>query len=349
MFESLEQRRMMAVLSGTDLQITATENSDVVRVSMNDAQTIRVEENGVVSFFNNANVASVHVDLKAGNDTFEVLTNASGTPSQPMTITGGDGKDSITGGAGRDSIDGGAGDDVIHGGGGSDKLNGGDGNNQLFGDAGNDSLTGGLGADNFDGGDGLDTADYSTRTHNISVTIDDVANDGELINKTGTKLVGGVQTVFTLAVSEGDNVHLNVENVTTGSGNDSIIGNVANVANKFIGGAGNDKLRGRAGNDTLLGGDGNDILVGAGQNDLLSGQAGDDQIFGGAGADDIRGGDGNDVIDGGVGSDAILGNAGDDVILSADNEVDNVDGGAGNDILDADANDVFSNVEITDF
>src|SRR5262249_58364683 len=50
-----------------------------------------------------------------------------------------------------------------------------------------------------------------------------------------------------------------IENVTGGSGNDTIAGSA--VANILIGGAGNDRLTGGAGNDSLTGGAGSDTFV----------------------------------------------------------------------------------------
>ena len=343
-FESLEERRMMAVLAGTDLQITGTAGNDTIRVSQQDAATIRVEQNGVVTFFNDTNVSTIHVNALAGNDRVEMISTTALPLTERVTLVGGDGNDSLTGGAGDDSLDGGNGDDVLSGGAGNDLLGGGAGNNSLFGGDGNDVLKAGLGNDLYDGGAGLDLADYSDRTKNVSITLDDVANDGQLILASVT-----LGTTSTRAIFELDNVKSNVENVTTGSGDDSIIAGTASVDNVFNGGAGSDKLRGRNGNDKLLGGDGNDILVGAGQNDSLFGNAGNDILDAGAGNDELSGNDGDDVLSGGVGVDRFFGGAGNDVLFSADNATDGtIDGGTGTDILDSDASDLFSNVEIHD-
>lgn len=342
-FESLEERRMMAVLAGTDLQITGTSGNDTIRVSQQDAATIRVEQNGVVTFFNDTNVSTIHVTAGAGNDRVEMISTAALPLTENVTLSGGDGNDSLTGGAGNDSLDGGAGNDQLFGGAGNDVLNGGADSNSMFGGDGNDVLKAGLGADVYDGGAGVDLADYSDRTKNVSITLDDVANDGQLI-LASVPLVTPTKAIFEL-----DNVKSNVENVTTGSGDDSIIAGTTNVDNVFNGGAGNDKLRGRNGNDRLLGGDGNDILVGAGQNDSLFGNAGNDILDAGAGNDELAGNDGDDILSGGIGVDRFFGGAGNDVMFSADNAVDGtIDGGDGTDILDSDASDLFSNVEIHD-
>jgi len=201
-----------------------------------------------------------------------------------------------------------------------------------------------LGADVYDGGAGVDLADYSDRTKALTITLDDVANDGQFFLVPLAPL-----SPLTKNVLEGDNVKSSIENVTTGTGDDSIIAGTTSVDNVFNGGAGNDKLRGRNGNDRLLGGDGNDILVGAGQNDSLFGNAGNDILDAGAGNDELAGNDGDDVLSGGVGVDRFFGGAGNDVMFSADNAVDGtIDGGDGSDILDSDAGDLFSNVEIHD-
>ncbi len=59
------------------------------------------------------------------------------------------------------------------------------------------------------------------------------------------------------ALLHGDDPRSLIENAIGGSGNDSIIGNIA--ANVLSGGAGDDRLAGREGDDTLDGGDGNDL------------------------------------------------------------------------------------------
>ncbi|WP_339109777.1 M10 family metallopeptidase [Thioclava sp. GXIMD4216] len=101
-----------------------------------------------------------------------------------------------------------------------------------------------------------------------------------------------------------------IENVSTGSGDDTITGNSAN--NVLSGGAGADQIFGGAGADQLSGGDGND---------QLSGGTGADQLSGGQGSDLLQGGDGNDLLAGDAGNDTLIGNAGSDTL----------DGGAGQD------------------
>ncbi len=143
----------------------------------------------------------------------------------PLVITGDAGNDTLTGGSSADSVYGGAGNDRMSGGGGTDfmlgeagrdRLDGGDGPDQLtpgtgkdlvYGGAGTDLLYGeaGLdGADDMHGGVGRDSAYYYLRTGNLKVSLDDHANDGQ----TGEK----------------DNVHSDIESITSGSGNDRLVG-----------------------------------------------------------------------------------------------------------------------------
>ena len=111
-----------------------------------------------------------------------------------------------TGGAGADTLVGSAGTNVLRGGAGNDSLSGG---------GGNDTLDGGADADTLAGGSGTDTADYSTRSSGVNVSIDGVANDGE--------------------PGEADNVATDVENLTGGSGADTLTGSgAANTLLKLI-------------------------------------------------------------------------------------------------------------------
>ncbi len=96
-------------------------------------------------------------------------------------VNGGWGDDSLTGDAGINILDGGVGDDVVIGG------------------AGDDSLAGGLGNDMLDGGAGVDTVDIGGATageadYNIDLNV-------------GQDQYG--------------NTYSNIENVTTGSGDDN--------------------------------------------------------------------------------------------------------------------------------
>ncbi len=114
----------------------------------------------------------------AGDDTLSVTTDA------PYTLDGGPGNDTLTvasfvvnsqtllGSDGTDTLTGGSGDDVLDGGLGKDLEQGGAGADRFVqGTAPN-------GADQLYGGSGYDVVDYSLRTAAVTVTFDNVANDG---------------------------------------------------------------------------------------------------------------------------------------------------------------------------
>ncbi|MGI9658498.1 MAG: calcium-binding protein, partial [Gaiellaceae bacterium] len=128
--------------------------------------------------------------------------------------------------------------EAILGGSGADVLNGNNGANTLSGGPGDDVLGGALGADVLIGGDGIDSVSYVTRTGDLTVTLDGVADDGE--------------------TGEGDSVAADIENVTGGLGDDLIIGSA--VANTLQGGPGDDILDGGGGADVLSGGIGVDTV-----------------------------------------------------------------------------------------
>ncbi|GCD99132.1 calcium-binding protein [Embleya hyalina] len=118
------------------------------------------------------------------------------------------------------------------------------------------------------GGAGTDRVDFTYVTAPVSVTLDNVRDDGPRGNTT-------------------INVHTDVEQVDGSPGDDAISGSA--VANVLRGGGGNDLLIGGGGNDTLEGGDGNDRLKGG---------AGFDTLIGGTGVDECDvGADGGTVSD----------------------------------------------------
>jgi hypothetical protein len=169
----------------------------------------------------------------------------------------------------------------------------------------------------IDGGWGTNTLDYSNYTTDVAVGL-------YISAATGT---GGVR---------------NIQNVTGGAGNDSLIGDEA--ANSLIGGPGDDVLTGGQGGDTLDGGDGVDtvtetrdadftltdaaLTVGIEDPDALWGieQA---IIAGGAsrnttdasefsGLLTFTGGDNNDTLIAGLGRNNFDGGPGDDTLTASD-------------------------------
>jgi Ca2+-binding RTX toxin-like protein len=223
-----------------------------------------------------------------------------GAPSVPSIVTGdGDlpaGNDLLSGGGMDDQITGDGGNDVLNGGDGADSLEGSQGNDQMDGGAGFDRFLAEVvvdGSDDMHGGPDTDVLQISQRDVGVGVSLDGVANDGEACPGPGC---------------EGDNVQPDVENVDTGSGDDTISGN----------GSLND-LFGGAGNDVIAGGGGYDELEGSTGDDTLSGDDGNDELSGGNGADALSGGRGDDytfseffdrdqdVLSGGPGIDSIGG------------------------------------------
>jgi Ca2+-binding RTX toxin-like protein len=239
------------------------------------------------------------------------------TVSNIENVTGGSGNDSLTGDTLANTLTGGAGNDVLKGG------------------SGNDVLKGGAGADTLDGGAGIDTADYSDKTVAVAVTLAGATPASVKVNGVAEDTIS------------------NIENVTGGSGNDSLTGDT--LANALTGGAGN---------DTLTGGSGNDKLDGGAGGDNLSGGDGDDTLIGGAGADKLDGGAGSDYasyvnataavtasllspatntgdaagdtyvsiekLEGSKFNDTLTGNAGDNTLRGGAG-ADKLDGGAGSD------------------
>jgi Ca2+-binding RTX toxin-like protein len=200
--------------------------------------------------------------------------------------------DTLRGGAGADALDGRAGDDRLEGGEDADTLTGADGGDALLGEAGadrlvagpgDDELDGGAGSDELSGGEGIDTVLYPTRAAQVEVTLDGVANDGEIaLGPLGrTRLEEGARS------AEGDNVDATNERVTASQRDDTVTGD-----------GGPNALEGAAGEDYLEGGAGADTLSGGGANDgILSRDGSPDRVACGPGYDYVVA-DGRDLVPG---------------------------------------------------
>ena len=165
-------------------------------------------------------------------------------------ISAGEGGDFVSGGAGRDVIFAGAGDDqvlagadndIVYGDAGADRIFGDQGNDMITAGAGDDAVFGGAGDDLFvaevgdgndvyfgdegGGGTGIDTLDMSAATANVTVNL----GSGALSHGTASSSQTGNDTIW------------GIENVSTGSGNDTIT--ASNAANVINGGAGNDTFK----------------------------------------------------------------------------------------------------------
>ena len=271
----------------------------------------------------------------AGNNVLDASAFTSGI----VTLSGGNGNDSLFGGSQNDSLTGGDGNDTMTGAGGNDSLTGGNGNDIFLFDT--DSP---LGRDVVNGGAGTDTlnlSDSSTAvTVNLATTTADQTVNGNLILR----------------------LSANLENITGGTGDDTLTGSTA--ANILFGDDGNDTLNGGAGNDTLNGGAGNDRVVqtvNANQtltNTLVTGTGNDTLVS--IEQATLTGGTGNNTftVSGWTGAAIINGAGGTDTIVSS-NDADflltnalltrstagvftltsveraTLTGGAGNNVLDA--------------
>jgi Ca2+-binding RTX toxin-like protein len=268
-----------AVDGGADndtLLITGTLGNDTLDVLFNGTALTNFENGTII------NVENVGANLLDGTDTLSyagttaaVTANlAAGTASGFTSIAG---IENVTGGTGADSLTGSSAANVLNGGG------------------GNDTLSGGLGNDTLIGGGGTDTASYAGETDAFFVDL-----------TAGTARRGA-------AANPVEDTLATIENVTGGSGDDTIAG--SGGANVLNGGSGNDTLQGLGGADTLIGGLGNDTLDGGAAADTLDGGDGNDTLIGGAGNDTISGGEGNDTVTWAVGdgTDIVNGGGGTDI------------------------------------
>ncbi len=268
--DSLEPRCLLSSmeLDGRVLRVAGDHEADIITITV-FRRAVTVDLNGALQTFSTRKARRIEVRAGDGADTITLVGKVA-----RATIFGEAGDDTITGGLRTDSIYGGAGDDELHGGGRRDSLYGEAGNDQLFGEDGPDWISGGEGDDLMDGaggndwllseagsdtligGDRHDTASYQARVEDLQLSLDDQLNDG--------------------AAGEIGNIHSDVEDIWSGSGNDTITGSDHNNA--------------------LFGGDGNDSIQGLAGRDFLHGQAGDDYLHGGSGKDFGRGGKGRDTL-----------------------------------------------------
>jgi Ca2+-binding RTX toxin-like protein len=134
--------------------------------------------------------------------------------------------------------------DVITGSGTANRLIGNAGNDTIKGMAGNDQIVGdyvdqpGTGDDFLDGGGGKDTLIYSGATGDLVIDL---------------SMTTAQATNFGL-----DRI-INIENIVSGGGDDSLTG--SSQSNIINGGLGKDTLCGGPGVDTLVGGPGADVFV----------------------------------------------------------------------------------------
>jgi Ca2+-binding RTX toxin-like protein len=209
--------------------------------------------------------------------------------------------------AGRVEIVGGDAGDILHGGDSTtgDRIEGTAGSDNVLGFAGNDSVGGSPGDNVLNGGPGVDNASFASGNN---ATVD--------MNISGPQATG-----------DGTNTLIDVEGLSGGDGNDTLIGDAG--PNALTGGEGVDLLDGRGGNDSLIdssdgstatyaqapaavdvnltagtatGGAGNDTLSGV--NNLIGSPFGD-SLTGSLLANSITALGGNDTVSALGGSDAV--------------------------------------------
>ena len=298
-------------------------------------------------------------------------------------LRGSEGSDTLDGGAGNDSLDGGAGNDIIiydaadsmanvKGGIGVDTLDaslaaanmsiklasqykdfenilGGAGNDSLTGNSLANALVGGMGNDVLNGGGGDDTIDGGLGDDTVIYDVKDITVLGG--NGIDTLNAGAMNIALKIDLGES---YQDFENITGGSGSDSLTGNA--LDNILTGGAGNDTLIGIAGNDVLNGGAGDDYIDGGVGDDTIVYDVLDKIVLGGDGLDtlnaskattalkvdltknyqdfeNITGGSGNDTLIGNVQDNILIGGAGNDTLKGLGGN-DYIDGGLGNDYID---------------
>lgn len=274
-----------------DVQIDAGADNDIVYSSASASTIYGGDGNDYLNSRGGGSstiYGGVGQDTLAGSDNADSLFGEGGNDyllgnGGDDHLDGGGGNDSAFGMGGNDQLIGGSGNDRLEGGADEDVLEGQSGNDSLYGNAGQDALSGGSDNDLLDGGtgpdyiagdDGEDTVSYAARNNPVSVSLDDLPNDGES--------------------GEQDNVRSSVEDIVGGAGNDTLTGSSAN--NRIYGLAGDDVIHLAGGNDYAEGGAGNDFIDGGAGTDTLYGNSGDDTLQGDNSADVLDGGTGNNTI-----------------------------------------------------
>lgn len=195
-------------------------------------------------------------------------------------------------------------------------LNGTSGNDILMTGATATTLSGGAGADLFvvsgagnathqingfnPAQDRLNLADWSFLYSANDLTIQTTATGAIITHRDETLILTGVNAQPLAAEAVRATVELAMSRPPKAP------------SQEVTGGSGNDTLTGSWANDTLSGGGGADMLYGGAGDDLLYGGTGNDWLDGGDGSDVLYGGDGNDTLVGGLGNDTLYGGAGTD-------------------------------------
>ena len=214
----------------TGAPVVGTANADVLLGTANGETVVALGGNDVV-------MAGAGADVVRGDDGDDFIAGEGGNDM----VFGGAGTDDVLGGDGNDMLYGDAGADRLFGDGGNDLVDAGAGNDVARGGDGNDMFVAatGDGDDTYYGDAGSDTLDMAAITANLSVDL----GSGFMGRGSASSGQSGSDTLW------------NVENVVTGSGNDTIT--ASSAVNIMDGGAGNDTFRflseADADGDTIVG------------------------------------------------------------------------------------------------
>jgi Ca2+-binding RTX toxin-like protein len=279
-------------------------------------------------------------------------------------VNGGDGNDRLGGFSGFDTLDGGAGDDVLNGGSGADSLIGGVGYDTVAFDAASGAVRASLTDASINGGDALGDVYLEIEAlsgSSYSDTLVGNAGGNALTGLAGDDSLDGMAGIDTMVGGVGNDVYVvheagDVVTERANEGSDAVVSYLASytllanfeqlfgrldtgqtlignsVANKLVGGKGNDLIDGGLAADTIEGGEGNDTLIGGESNDSLFGSQGRDTIWGGIGSDVTHGGEDDDLLGGDDGDDLTFAGSGNDVTFGWLGN-DTAWGGIGNDVL----------------
>ena len=320
-------------------------------------------------------ISPVRADLRTGVVGFP--NGATDTLIDIEAIDGGSGADRFIGNGagnrfwgsgGNDTLIGNFGSDTLLGGGGADSLDGGSGQDSLVGGFGNDTMRGGAhddifsfgpivrladpytlalvdyGRDVIDGGAGTDALVIDGPSFWVAYSDDKGGDGGTTGIDTGAPAVRANLGAGTLRIGDSSNrsTLISIENIETGSGDDSINGSSGD--NFIRAGDGMNVVYAGAGDDTIIGGNhllGDDEGRHGRSVEILNGGAGDDAIYGmGSWAqhDGLGGGGsapyaGTDIFVGGAGNDTLYGGGNGDGVAPNSAAIQIMTGGAGNDIF----------------
>lgn len=268
-------------------------------------------------------------DTITGDSGFDTIDGGTGSDSlfggnQNDVIDGGFGADTIDGGNHHDAIDGGYNSDVIYGGAGNDTIEGGRGNDVIEDGAGHDDIDAGAQHDTVYVSDGADTVDLGRGHDTVYVdgfgdnTIDGGAGSDTAVFEGNAAVNVNLWFGFVDRGVEGFDSIVNVEDVVTYGGNDTVVGTstsndvtTGNGADYVLTFQGDDEITAGSGNDTVDAGSDEDIVLGGFGSDNLFGGSDDDVVNGGGQADTLRGGQGDDTMTGGSSADTFVFDTGD--------------------------------------